>query len=62
MSNTPLADSSESQTIRDEIADLESRLRDANARLKSVESSEVGQSPSKVLHSNGRIQGPRLLQ
>ncbi|CZR60064.1 uncharacterized protein PAC_09959 [Phialocephala subalpina] len=52
--STPLADSSESQAIRDEIADLKMRLRDANARLRGVQAN--GQAPpAKVLHSDGPL-------
>ncbi|KAF8862049.1 hypothetical protein BDZ45DRAFT_646682 [Acephala macrosclerotiorum] len=56
MSNL-LADSSESQAIRDEIVDLEQRLRDANARLKSTQTSgaATSSSPAKVLHGDGPL-------
>lgn len=58
MSNTWI-DSSESQAIRDEIAELEERLRNAEARLKGLKPSDIAASsfPTKVLQSIGNIQG-----
>lgn len=52
-------DSSESQAIRDEILDLEKRLRHAEARLKDLEANETTalSSPNKILRSSGNIQG-----
>ncbi|KAE8446649.1 hypothetical protein EG329_011842 [Mollisiaceae sp. DMI_Dod_QoI] len=51
------ADSSESQAIRSEIADLEKRLQDANARLKSTGANGevISSSPTKVLQSDGPL-------
>ncbi len=58
------ADSSESQAIRSEIADLEKRLQDANARLKSTGANGevISSSPTKVLQSDGKGNASLLFQ
>jgi len=53
MSN--INDSSQSQAIEDEIAELERRLEDAKARLNFVPVKETSSSsPAKILRGNGK--------
>ncbi|KAL3425711.1 urease accessory protein [Phlyctema vagabunda] len=51
------ADSTQSQAVRDEIADLERRLKDAKARLNksSIGEHRVSTPPSKLLSNNGSL-------
>jgi len=50
------SDTAQSQSIQDEIADLEKRLRDAKARLRTAANGNQASlsAPSKLLSSEGR--------
>lgn len=55
-----IADSSQLQTIHDEIADLEQRLEDAKARLKDgqINQRALSTPPAKVPRSDGPLAAP----